>query len=101
MSRSSSLGENYGRPGTVARRVHELFELGVGHGVSVDEERLDLDYVVVVTARRVLPRVLHVHADVVASFDLDARDLEAEARCRNPDHAITYGGGRGGRPGRP
>ena len=42
-----------------------------------------------VPARRIVPGILHVDADIVAAFDLDAVHGEHEILGgRNPDHAL-------------
>ena len=41
-------------------------------GILVDVERLDVHRMLVKPPRRVLPRILHIHADVVDAFNLDS-----------------------------
>ena len=77
--------------------LQELLELGIGHWIFVDIERLDMHLMHVVAAGRILPRILHVHTNVIATLDHNADGLELEIGFRDPHHA----GGRGiGAPGR-
>ena len=52
--------------------IEELLELRVGHRILIDLERLDVHRMLVEPARRILPWILHVDADVVEAFDLNA-----------------------------
>ena len=72
----------------IAGRLDELLELHIGDRTFIDQERLDIQLFVVGFSRPVFPRILHVSAVVVASFDLDARDLEAILARRNQHHAV-------------
>ncbi len=74
--------------------VEELLELGVGHGILVHVEGLDLHAVLVEAPRTVLPRILHVDADVVVAFDLSAPHREQIAAAIDADHALRHGMGR-------
>ena len=62
--------------------VEKLLELRVGDRILVDVERLDLQRVFVKAARRIFPRILHIDADIVESFDFDSRDLEEKVALR-------------------
>ena len=42
----------------------------------------------------VFPGILHVDADIVVPFDLDALHLEIEIAAGNLHHALGRGGGR-------
>src|SRR6267378_1481455 len=78
----------------IARGVQKLLELGVRDGILVDVERFDVHRMLVKTARRTFPGILHVYADIVGSFDLYTRHCEEKVRFRNLDHARGSGATR-------
>ena len=70
----------------VMRGIEEFFELGVRHGVAVNVKRTDGHSMVVVAARRIFPRFLHVNPNVVAALNFNSMHVKHEAATRNANH---------------
>ena len=78
------------------RRVEELLELPIGHGILVDKERRNLHLMLMEPPRRVLPRVLHIDPRVSPAFNLSPGHLEDELPARNAHHTLRSLGHRNG-----
>src|ERR1700678_1134868 len=56
--------------GMVVGRIKKFFELSIRHRILVDPEWLHMHGMIVKAPRRILPRILHIDADVIESFNL-------------------------------
>ena len=72
--------------GMVARGIQKYFELRIRHRIFIDPKRIYMNCVQMVASRRVLPGILHIHANITETFDLDAVDFEREIRGGNLYH---------------
>src|ERR1700730_12942748 len=78
----------------IMRSVQELLEFRVSNRKLIDPEGFHVECMVVVSPGRIFPWILHIHADVVETFNLDPAHLELKVSFGNFDHPRWRSGRR-------